>query len=163
MGAILLDGVTLLAVLGSGLIAGVFFAFSAFIMAALARLPAPQGIAAMQSINIVVLNRAFLGVFFGTGVACLVLVVVSIVNWREPGATWLLGGAVLYLAGSVLVTIACNVPRNNALAAVDADSAAGAALWARYVAEWTAWNHLRAAASLGAAGAFSVALLRASL
>jgi len=60
----------LVSALGSGLMAGVFFAFSAFIMNALARLPAAQGIAAMQSINIVVLNFWFGSVFFGTALIC---------------------------------------------------------------------------------------------
>ena len=42
---------TLATTLGCGLNAGVFFAFSTFVMPALKRLPAAQGIAAMQSIN----------------------------------------------------------------------------------------------------------------
>jgi uncharacterized membrane protein len=41
----------LLAALGCGLIAGVFFAFSTFVMKALAQQPAPLGIATMQSIT----------------------------------------------------------------------------------------------------------------
>jgi uncharacterized membrane protein len=45
--------------LGSSLVAGIFFAFSNFVMKALARVPPAQGIAAMQSINVVVLNRWF--------------------------------------------------------------------------------------------------------
>jgi uncharacterized membrane protein len=163
MGEILLNSIVLLAALGSGLIAGVFFAFSAFVMAALARLPAPQGITAMQSINIVVLNRAFLGVFLGTAVACLVLAVVSIVNWREPGATWPASGRRALSRWLGVGHDRVQRAAQHALAAADADSAAGAALWARYFAEWTAWNHVRAAASLAAAGAFSVALLRTNL
>ena len=59
--------------LGCGLTAGVLFAFSSFIMNALARLPPAQGIAAMQSINITVINPAFFGVFFGTALLCLYL------------------------------------------------------------------------------------------
>lgn len=47
------------ALLGAALIGGVFFAFSSFIMKALARLPSAEGVAAMQSINAVVLNRSF--------------------------------------------------------------------------------------------------------
>lgn len=43
--------VTLIAALGCGLVAGVFFAFSSFVMPALKRLPPAQGISAMQSIN----------------------------------------------------------------------------------------------------------------
>jgi len=64
---------TLGAALGSGLIAGVFFAFSTFVMPALARLAPAQGVAAMQAINVAVLNRWFLGVFVGTAAACLLL------------------------------------------------------------------------------------------
>jgi uncharacterized membrane protein len=161
MGEILFDGVVLLAVLGSGVIAGVFFAFSAFVMAALTRFPAPQGIAAMQSINIVVLNRAFLGVSLGTAALCLILVVTSIVNWRSPGTAWLLVGAVLYLAGSVAVTRGLHraaqqrVGRGRARRARRSGRAMSRTGLARTM--------VRAAASLAAAGAFSAALLGASL
>ena len=47
-----LFALTLFAALGCGLIAGVFFAFSTFVMKALARLPSGEGMAAMQSINV---------------------------------------------------------------------------------------------------------------
>jgi uncharacterized membrane protein len=56
------------------------------------------------------------------------------------------------------VTIASNVPLNNALAAVRPDSAEGAALWTRYRNVWTAWNHVRMAATLTAAASFVAAL-----
>src|SRR5262249_52773058 len=118
--------VTFVAALGSGLVAGIFFAFSSFIMTALARLPAAQGIAAMQSINIMVLNRWFFSVFFGTAAICLVLAVTSLLRWHTPGAIYLLSGSLLYLVGTILVTIACNVPLNDSLAAVDPASADGA-------------------------------------
>jgi len=55
--------------LGCGLIAGVFFAFSTFVMKALAGLPTAQGIAAMQSVNVAVLNGWFFSAFFGTAAA----------------------------------------------------------------------------------------------
>ncbi|MGD9741821.1 MAG: hypothetical protein AB7V53_04220, partial [Dongiaceae bacterium] len=58
----LLPVLTFLSALGAGLIAGLFFAFSSFVMAALARLPADQGVAAMQSINTAVLNPVFFAV-----------------------------------------------------------------------------------------------------
>ena len=65
----------------------------------------------------------------------------------------------LYLGGVVLVTIAFNVPRNDALAAVDADSADGALRWARYVPGWTAWNTVRTVAALASAAALTIALV----
>jgi uncharacterized membrane protein len=52
--------------LGSGLTAGLFFAFSTFIMSRSQRIPHPQGIAAMQSINRTVVNPLVMTALFGT-------------------------------------------------------------------------------------------------
>jgi uncharacterized membrane protein len=138
----------LAAALGSGLVAGVFYAFSTFVMRALARLAPAQGIAAMKSINAVVINPWFLGVFIGTAALSLAAVASAISRWGSPGAAWLLAGGILYFAGSFVVTMRGNVPMNEALALVDAESAAGVEYWQRYVAGWTRWNHVRTAASL---------------
>jgi uncharacterized membrane protein len=154
----LLDALTLITALGCGLMAGVFFAFSTFVMEALGRLPPAQGIAAMQSINIVVINPAFLGVLFGTAALCALLALLALASWPDAGAPLLLLGSALYLIGTVLVTLACHVPRNLALARVEPGSAEGAAVWARFLGGWTAWNHVRAAASLAAAAALILAL-----
>ena len=154
-----LFALTLLCVLGSGLISGVFFGFSSFIMGALGRLPAQQGIAAMQSINIVVINPLFLGVFIGTAVACLVLAIAALLKWYHPASALLLTGALLYFGGTFLVTMLFNVPLNNGLAAVSPDSAAGATLWTRYLSIWTAWNHVRTIAALLAAALLTYALV----
>ncbi len=150
--------VTLISALGSGLMAGFFFAFSVSVMTALGRLPPAQGIAAMRSINVVVINPVFLLAFFGTAVACVAVAISALSTWHRPDAAYLLAGGLLYLAGSFLVTIVFNVPRNDALAAVDPASADGAALWASYLTAWTAWNHVRTAAALAAAAALSIAL-----
>ena len=95
----LLRVLTLVSALGSGLMAGFFFAFSVSVMKALGRLPPAQGIAAMQSINIVVINPVFLIAFFGTAAASVAVVSCSLSTWREPGAAYLLAGGLLYLAG----------------------------------------------------------------
>jgi len=49
---VFLFALTLLGALSCGMMAGVFFAFSAFVMKALARLPVEQGVAVMQAINL---------------------------------------------------------------------------------------------------------------
>jgi hypothetical protein len=92
--------------LGSGLVEGIFFAFSGFIMKALARVPPAPGIAVMQSINLTVLNIWFFAVFFGTGACCLVLGISSLFRLEKPGAGYLLAGSLLYLIGTIIVTIA---------------------------------------------------------
>lgn len=155
-----LFSLTLCSALGCGLVAGAFFAFSVFVMKGLDDLPPARGIAAMQSINVTVINVWFMGVLFGTAMLSLIAAVVAVRDWAAPGSAFLLAGSLLYLVGSILVTVACNVPLNDALAAVDPDSAAGAARWATYVPDWTAWNHVRTIASLAASTAFIVALVR---
>lgn len=153
----LLGTVTFVSALGTGLVAGLFFAFSAFVMTALSRLPAEQGIAAMQSINVTVLNPWFNTVFFGSALTSVVLIIVSFFRWGEAGVIYLLAGSLLYLVGSFLVTAVFNVPLNDTLAAVDPASTEGAELWTRYIADWTAWNTVRTVASLAALASFIAA------
>jgi len=155
----LLFALTLGAALGAALVGGVFFAFSSFVMGVLARLPAPQGIAAMRSVNVVVLTPWFMTPFFGTALACVALGVFALIGWGDAGMALRLSGAVVYLVGTIVVTVAANVPRNDALAAVDPTGDDGAAAWARYVPGWTAWNTVRTIASLLAALLMILALV----
>jgi uncharacterized membrane protein len=147
----------LIAALGTALIAGVFFAFSTFVMRALRRLPTAQGLLAMQSINVVVLNPWFLGVFLGTAVVCALCSCLTVIRWTLPGSVFLLAGSALYLAGTVAATLLANVPRNEALAVLAPDNPQAASRWAQYIRDWTAWNRVRTAAALAAATAFILA------
>ena len=155
--------VTLLSALGCGVIGGVFFAFSTFVMKALNALPPPQGIAAMKSINVVVLNPLFLGVFVGTAVGCIVVILASILGWDKPGTTPALLGGIFYLVGTFLVTMICNVPRNDALAALHPSGPASEQLWSEYVRCWTAWNHVRTIAAIVASVLMMLAMWLSSL
>ena len=155
----ILPALTLISALSCGLVAGIFLAFSSFVMAALARVTPDQGIATMQQINITVLNPLFLGLFMGMAVLSLVMCVIAIMRWHEAGSFYLLAGGVLYLGGTFLVTMLGNVPLNDTLAAMDPASSAGLSLWQDYLANWTTWNHVRTVASLLAAGVFTYALI----
>ncbi len=148
----------LFAALGCGLMAGVFFAFSTFVMIALARLQPTQGITAMQAINITVINPLFMVVFLGTAAACILLLVSSLSKWHQPGVVYLLLGCLFYLIGTLGVTIVFNVPMNEALAKVEASSSDGASLWSSYLTNWTFWNHVRTTAALAAAASLTIAL-----
>jgi uncharacterized membrane protein len=154
----LLFVMTFASVLGCGLISGFFFAFSILVMRALGNLPPAHGIAAMQSINVVVINPWFLASFFGTAVICVFAIVASILRWHDQRALYWLIGGILYLVGTVLVTGLFNVPRNNALAALEPDGSDAARLWTDYLSSWTAWNHVRTAAAFLAAILFAIAL-----
>ena len=150
--------ITLLSALGSGLVAGVFFIFSNTVMSALAQLRSPQGVAAMQSINSTILNPLFFVVFIGTAVLSVLLALSLFWNWGQPGSLYLLIGCLIYLVGAFLVTIVFNVPMNEALANVEPGSVEAANLWARYLNDWTAWNHVRTFASFLGAVSFIFAL-----
>ena len=97
------------AMLGSALVGGIFFTFSSFVMKALARVPSAEGIGAMQSINVVVLNPSFLGLFIGTAVVSLGAGGLAFAGWGRPFAPFFLGGALFYLVGTFLVTGMGNV------------------------------------------------------
>jgi uncharacterized membrane protein len=144
---------TFVTALGSAVAAGAFFAFSNFVMRALGRIPAAAGIRAMQEINVTVINRWFMTALFGTGVACLALVVVALLDWEGSYGPYLVSSGALYVVGTVVVTMALNVPRNQALARVEPGSGEGAAVWDRYLAEWTRWNSVRTVASLATTAA----------
>jgi uncharacterized membrane protein len=148
----------LIAALGSATIGGLFFAFSTFIMAALAARPAGEGMAAMVSINRVILRSLFMPVFFGTALLAGLVGGWAMTNW-SPASWWLIAGAGLYLVGSIGVTMMWNVPLNNAIDRAD-PAADNAALWANYVARWTPWNHVRTMACLAAAMLFVISLVR---
>ncbi len=148
------------ALLGSALVGGIFFAFSSFIMKALAGVPSAEGIGAMQSINVVVINPSFLGAFFGTAVLSFVAGGFALAGWGEASASFFLGGAILYLVGTILVTMLGNVPLNNQLAAVSATDPAARDVWERYLGRWTMWNHVRTAAAMAAALLYTLGLMQ---
>lgn len=155
---------TLAAALGSGLIGGAFYAFSTFVMRALGRLPARDGLAAMQAINVAAVTPGFMLGFIGTALLAVLALATATLHWEGAASLAVVAGAALYLVGSFGLTIARNVPLNNALAPLDPAAPASADHWAAYLTTWTAWNHARAAAALAAALAFTIALIaRAAL
>lgn len=140
----------LLTAWGSAITGGIFYAFSSFVMAALARIPANAGISAMQSINITVINGTFFAVFFGTALLCLAIIALGLMGFGSL-SKWTMIGAGIYLIGTIGVTMILNVPLNDQLAVMDANAAASADVWIAYVRDWSLWNHVRTVAALVAA------------
>lgn len=154
----MLDLVPLLLAVGAGLVGGVFFAFSTFVMKALAQLPSEQGVAAMQRINVVVLNPLFLGLFVGTALIAGIAGVGAMLTFGSVRSWLLLAAGVLYVAGCFGVTAAFNVPRNERLARLQAGSAEASDYWRAYLKEWGFWNHIRTAAASASAVAATLSL-----
>jgi uncharacterized membrane protein len=152
----LLTALLIIASVGAGLMGGLFFVFSNTIINAFDRLPGGGGVPAMQRINDVILNPVFFLVFFGTAVLCLVLLVFYVSHLDRPGAWLACAAALLYLLGSIGVTMVCNVPLNNKLAAIPATATDLLAQWQAYRVPWTQWNHVRTIACTLAAAAFAI-------
>src|SRR5262245_8879045 len=144
--------------IGCGLLGGLYFAFSTFIMGALGSIEQAHGISAMNSINSTILKSLFMPFFFGTTLVSLIFVIVGFLRWGEPGSMAMLAGGLIYVAGMFLCTMFFSVPLNNALARVDPVSAAAAPLWARYLKDWTLWNHLRTISSTVASALYVASL-----
>ena len=134
------------AVISVGLMAGVYFTFSAFLMRSLDAIEAPVGMIAMQSINRVIVKSLFLPIFFASSAVCAALTILALLDLSAAGAVWMLIGSATYVVGMFFVTVAGNVPLNNQLEATPADGPEGATMWRRYLSKWTAWNHVRTAA-----------------
>lgn len=152
--------VLILAALFCGLMAGFFFAFSFLVMRALEVQPGVAGMPVMQTINVVVFNPVFGIAFSAASAFCVFAMNIALVHRREPAANYALAGGVLYLVGTLYVTVFGNVPLNDALAAVSATSSAAPEMWARYLREWVPWNHLRTAAAFLAAGLLTVGVAK---
>jgi uncharacterized membrane protein len=96
-------------------------------MKALEKLPAEQGIAAMQSINLVILNPAFLAVLLGTAIGGILLIAAAVFDSKTAASLWLIAGALLYILASLGLTIVFNLPLNNELAAITTTDPSAAA------------------------------------
>jgi len=137
----LITAIIVASILGAGLITGLLFAFSNFVMRALADLPADKGMFAMQRINVAIINPIFMMLFLGTPVLCSVVTFTSIQNINASGSLYLLIGALAYIIGPFGITMLFNVPLNNKLASADASEANE--IWSMYQKRWQRWNHIR--------------------
>ena len=140
----------LIATLGAGLMAGVYFAFSAVIMRAFDRLGAVAAADAMNAINEVILRSAFMILFFGSTLLYAGLALLALFGADVAGRGWLAAAGLIYVIGMFACTAAFNVPLNNRLAAAAGDDTDKAATWPLYYRRWTRWNHLRTVCSLAA-------------
>lgn len=102
---------------GTALMAGLFFAYSCSVNPGLHSLPDSGYLASMQAINRAILNPVFLLCFLGTAV---LLPLSCFLNRHNPERmAWLLAASICYGVGVLGVTLAGNVPLNEALASFD--------------------------------------------
>lgn len=151
--------------IGSGLTAGLYITFSDFVMKSLHRLPSSQSVAAFNSVNETVQplsgrgHTLLIPILILTAVISVILLVISLLHWQEPGSLFLISGSSLYLF-SFIITVAYHVPRNNRLLAVFKEQNMHEAQqwWQNEAGGWIFWNSLRGWAALSASVLFILAL-----
>lgn len=144
--------------IGTGIMAGLFFSFSTFIMEALGNISSESGMNAMKSINRTILNPLFGVIFFGTALMTLFLLITALFNSEWNGRTYVISGSLLYLVGTFLVTIIFNVPLNNLLERGDSTAYSSQLMWRSYIRKWTLWNHIRTVTAVGTLACFVLGL-----
>ena len=132
-----------IAALSAGLMAGVYAAFSTFIMRSLDQLGASAATQAMNAINEVILRSWFMVLFFGSTLLYAAFAIYALISPELPGRWVLFSASVIYLLGMFVSTAAVNVPLNNKLAAAGPVVAEHASAWSVYYHRWTKWNHSR--------------------
>ncbi|MFK7995268.1 MAG: DUF1772 domain-containing protein [Granulosicoccus sp.] len=137
-----------IAAIGAGLMAGVYFAFSGFIMRSFDQLAATQATDAMNAINEVILRSWFMPLFFGTTVLYALLSLIALLNSDLAGRWLVVTMGLVYVAGMFLCTALFNVPLNNRLASVKDNDQLKSEIWPLYFKQWTQWNHFRGVCSL---------------
>lgn len=134
--------------LSGGLMAGVYFAFSGFIMQAFDNTETSHAIIVMNSINERIQHSLFMPLFFGSSIVSVLLMIFTFVYWTETGSIYMLFSGLVYFVGMFACTVIFNVPLNGLLAKQDAGSEEAKQVWLHYRQIWTRWNDLRVLSSL---------------
>ena len=140
-----------LAAVGSGLVAGLCFAFGSFLLRSFDRLGPSQAIRTMQSINATILQSTSMWVWMATPILGVVATAFAVERGRPMAAL------VSYVAGALLITRLRNIPLNEELDRVNPDAPGAEEAWRSYRVRWGRWNTLRALACGLAAGGFAMA------
>ena len=149
-----------IAVISSGLVAGIFLTFSDFVMRSLKLAENTAGVEVMQIINREVYRSVFMVLLWGTLVLSLLLAGFAFLTLSGPAGILITIGGVLYFMGVLVVTMVFNVPMNNSLDVMEYTKSETAAYWKNtYVPRWVFWNYVRAVASGGTAVCFLLAIV----
>ena len=133
----------------SGAIFGFFYAWVCSTMWGLDAADPRVAMAAMQAMNASVRNAVFAPAFFGTGPVLLLAGALAYLAQNRPAAVWFASAGVLYIFGGMILTMAVNVPMNEALGAtsVPEDIEAAREIWTAYSETWQVYNQIRTVVS----------------
>ncbi len=148
------------AVVICGLVAGVFLAFSDFVMKSFSASTPVAGMECMQVINRKVYRSLFLPMLLGMAAASLALIAFGLLNPQVSGSSWIISAGMTYIIGVFIVTMVFNVPMNNRLETLEPNTKQASIYWPEYTRNWTRWNLVRTLASTAAMILFLIATIQ---
>jgi len=147
----------------TGLIAGLFYGWQCSVINGLALLPDREYLMAFQSMNKGILNLAFFLSFMGS---IMVLAITAFISYKRDNSAffpYLAASLAIYMIGVFGVTVACNVPLNETLAAFDISGASGdqiKGMRLRFENLWNSWHLVRTIACMISFVILTIPLLR---
>jgi uncharacterized membrane protein len=148
------------AVVTAALQAGLYYAFACAVLPGLGRVDDRTFVAVMQQVNVAIINPWFLVTFLGAPAVAVLAALLCLGGTNRALLGWSALGAVFAVA-TFVITVALNVPLNDALAAAGDPSRAAdvAAVRAAFVPAWDRWNTVRAVSATVAVGCLARALV----
>ena len=134
-----------LATLTTGLVAGVFYAWSVTVVPGLAALPDASYVAATNAMTRKIANPLFFASFLGAVPFLILALALHLRRPRSERFRLVALACVLYIGGGFLVTMIVSAPMAYQLAAVDPDAPTRVLAEARdaYEGTWNFWNWVR--------------------
>jgi uncharacterized membrane protein len=154
---ILVSGGTL-----TGLLAGLFYAFNVAFIPALRHLKGTEHIAAMQAVNVKIINPVFFLSFFGPAI---LLPLGAILYWEKSQFGLLVAASLLHILGGIGVTAMGNIPLNDRLEKVDVSQTSEADAdqirkeFQGSGTPWMFWHNVRTLAEIAATALVVIACL----
>ena len=145
--------------LWSAVIAGVFSAFSEFLMSALLKAEPASGIEVMQHINRDVIRTQFVSGIISIAVFSTLFALYSVAVFEGAALVTLILAPLVYLPTVLLMTVFGNVPMNKRLDSLEHTSALASAYWLEYGHKWTRLNHVRSGGTVVTAGLYIIAAI----
>ena len=152
--------VLIAATLTTGLMAGLFYAYSVSVMPGLGRTDDRTVVGTMQQINVAIQNGWFLVAFLGALVLTAVAAGLQLGTDGRSVLPWTVAALVLYVV-TLAITFRANIPLNNELDAAGAPDRIAdlAAVRERFEQAWVRWNIARTVTCTVAFGCLTWALV----
>lgn len=153
----------LLCLLLTAMVAGLFYGYQCSVTNGLGRLEDRHYLAAFQQINQAILNPLFFLSFLGSMAALAFSAFLTYKAGALHVFPFVIGSLLIYVLGVFGITLACNVPLNDMLAAFQLDTASADEIREMRIAfelPWNKWHAIRTLAAIASFVCLTIPMLK---